>query len=479
VTAALFPLFADLRDRSVLVVGGGMVAERKTEALLRAGARPLIGAPTLTPALQRWAEAGRLRWLVGEFDAAWLDEPVWLVIAATDDGRVNRAVAAGAEARRMLANVVDDAELSSFQVPAVVERGPLQIAISSGGGAPMVARHIRRQLETLLDDSWGALAELFTRQRARIRAAFPDTGTRRRFFERQLAGPLPRLLRQQRQREAEAQLLAALERPEAAGATGSVTLVGAGPGDPGLLTLNALRALNEADVILHDRLVSDAVLNLARRDAERIEVGKSAQGHSTRQEHIHALMLEHARRGHRVVRLKGGDPFVFGRGGEEMQHLRAQGIEVSVVNGITSGLAAATSLDVPLTHRDHAHGVILVTGHAKESGASPDWPTLAAAAAQGLTLVIYMGVAQAATLQSGLLQALPAHTPVAVVQHASQPQQRHALGTLGDLCGLIEREQLGSPAIILVGEVLRGLQARDDLPGSVRESLQMGVARVA
>jgi uroporphyrin-III C-methyltransferase len=256
---------------------------------------------------------------------------------------------------------------------------------------------------------------------------------------------------------------------------GNVTLVGAGPGDPELLTLKAIRAIRAATVLLVDDLVSDGVLRFARRSARIVHVGKRGGCASTPQAFIEKLMAAEALKGERVVRLKGGDPFVFGRGGEEMQHLRAQGIAVSVVNGITSGLAAASSLDVPLTHRDHAHGVILVTGHAKESGASPDWPTLAAAAAQGLTLVIYMGVAQAASLQSGLLQALPARTPIAVVQHASQPQQRHAVGTLDDLCGLIEREQLGSPAIILVGEVLRGLQARDSLP----ESLQMGVSRVA
>ncbi|SHN26662.1 uroporphyrinogen-III C-methyltransferase [Rhizobacter sp. OV335] len=256
---------------------------------------------------------------------------------------------------------------------------------------------------------------------------------------------------------------------------GNVTLVGAGPGDPELLTLKAIRAIRAASVLLVDDLVSDGVLRYARRSARIVHVGKRGGCASTPQAFIEKLMAAEALKGERVVRLKGGDPFVFGRGGEEMQHLRAQGIAVSVVNGITSGLAAATSLDVPLTHRDHAHGVILVTGHAKESGASPDWPTLAAAAAQGLTLVIYMGVAQAASLQAGLLQALPAQTPIAVVQHASQPQQRHATSTLGDLAGLIEREQLGSPAIILVGEVLRGLQARDALP----ESLQMGVSRVA
>jgi uroporphyrin-III C-methyltransferase len=239
--------------------------------------------------------------------------------------------------------------------------------------------------------------------------------------------------------------------------SGSVTLVGAGPGDPELLTIKAVRAIRAATVLLVDDLVGDAILRYARKSTRIVHVGKRGGCASTPQAFIEKLMAAEALKGERVVRLKGGDPFVFGRGGEEVQHLRAQGIDVAVVNGITSGLAAATSLGVPLTHRDHAHGVILVTGHAKESGRSPHWPTLAAAAAQGLTLVVYMGVAQAATLQNGLLEALPASTPIAVVQHATLSHQRHAVGILSDLTGLIARESLGSPAVIIIGDVLTGV----------------------
>lgn len=240
-------------------------------------------------------------------------------------------------------------------------------------------------------------------------------------------------------------------------ATPRVTLVGAGPGDPELLTIKAVRAIRSATVLLVDDLVSDAVLRYARRSTRIVHVGKRGGCTSTPQAFIEKLMAAEALKGERVVRLKGGDPFVFGRGGEEVAHLRALGIEVDVVNGITSGLAAVTSLGVPLTHRDHAHGVIFVTGHAKEKNSSVDWPTLAAAAAQGLTLVVYMGVSQAGALQEGLLQGLGRSTPVAVVQHASLPQQRHAVGTLDDLTGLIAREGLGSPAIIVVGDVLKGM----------------------
>jgi len=247
-----------------------------------------------------------------------------------------------------------------------------------------------------------------------------------------------------------------------------VALVGAGPGDPELFTIKAVRAIRSATVLLVDDLVGEAVLRYARRSTRIVHVGKRGGCTSTPQAFIEKLMAAEALKGERVVRLKGGDPFVFGRGGEEVEHLRALGIEVDVVNGITSGLAAVTSLGVPLTHRDHAHGVIFVTGHAKEKDSALDWPTLAAAAAQGLTLVIYMGVSQAGQLQEGLLQGLGRATPVAVVQHASLPQQRHAVGTLGDLTGLIAREGLGSPAIIVVGDVLKGMASVSLVSGTVQ-----------
>jgi uroporphyrin-III C-methyltransferase len=244
--------------------------------------------------------------------------------------------------------------------------------------------------------------------------------------------------------------------------------VGAGPGDPELLTVKALRAIRSATVLLVDDLVSDALLRFALRGLRRkpriVHVGKRGGCASTPQAFIEKLMVAETLKGEQVVRLKGGDPFVFGRGGEEVQALRAQGVEVGVVNGITSGLAAATSLGVPLTHRDHAQGVMFVTGHAREGGKGPDWPVLARAAAEGITLVIYMGVAQAARVQAGLLQALPAATPVAVVQHATLPQQRHVVSTLDDLCAAIERQRLGSPSIIIVGDVLSGLAAAEQRP---------------
>ncbi|MEL1265997.1 siroheme synthase CysG [Pseudoxanthomonas putridarboris] len=448
--APLFPLFADLRDRPVLVVGGGAVAERKTGALLRAGARPRVVSPTLTDGLQAWRDQGRIDWIEGHFQPHWLDE-VWLVIAATDDGAANRAVADAAEARRLLANVVDDAGLSTFQVPAVVERGALQVAISSGGGAPMLARHLRRQLETLLDDSWADLAGLFARQRERIRQRFPRLGERRRFFERLLAGPLPRLYRQRLHAQAENLFQSVLDESVQRAPEGSVALVGAGPGDAGLVTLNALRAMNEADVILHDRLVSDDVLRLGRRDATYVEVGKSAAGHSARQDDIHALMLEHARAGRRVVRLKGGDPFVFGRGGEELEFLRAHGIAYEVVPGITAAVACAAYAGIPLTHRDHAQSVRLVTAHCKDSSDTLDWTSLAQ---ERQTLAVYMGVAGLEDFRARLVEAgRSPSTPFALVENGSRREQRVVTGTLADLPETARSHQVRSPALLILGEV--------------------------
>ena len=249
--------------------------------------------------------------------------------------------------------------------------------------------------------------------------------------------------------------------------TGSVSLVGAGPGDPDLLTVKAIKAIRRATVLLVDDLVGDGVLRYARRSARIVHVGKRGGCASTPQAFIHKLMVAEAQRGETVVRLKGGDPFIFGRGGEEAEHLRAAGVEVFVVNGISSGLAAAAALGVPWTHREHAHGVLLVTGHAGAGNADLHWPTLAAAAAQGLTLVVYMGVQRLALIQAGLLAALGAHTPAALVQHASTPQERRLLTTLGQLKADADQAGIGSPAILIVGDVLKGVAATCRQTGAV------------
>lgn len=446
----LFPIFADLKDRLVLVVGGGAVAERKTLSLLEASAEVLVGAPELTPALAALAAEGRIRHLSGCFDPAWLDE-VWLAVAATDDRETNAAVSEAAAVRRIFSNVVDDPELSSFQVPSIVDRSPVIVAISSSGVAPVLARRIRERIESLFDHTLGQLAGLAASYRKRIRASHPDLGARRRFYDWLLDGPVAGFLRQQQPAQAEAALAAALAAPRAPDA-GSVVLVGAGPGDPGLLTLKALRALNEADVILHDRLVSADVMSLARRDAERVSVGKlPGEDHNATQARIHRLMVEHARAGRRVVRLKGGDAFIFGRGGEELEYLRAHGVRYEVVPGITAALACAAYAGVPLTHREHAQSVRLVTAHCREDEDNLDWPALAR---EKQTLAFYMGVGQLDLLTSRLLaHGRSADTPFALIENGSRPEQRVLSGALEQLPALAAEHAIRSPALLIVGEV--------------------------
>jgi uroporphyrin-III C-methyltransferase / precorrin-2 dehydrogenase / sirohydrochlorin ferrochelatase len=441
-----FPLFADLHGRRVLVVGGGAVAERKVRLLLEAGAQVLLVAPQVTDwlASNPAVEVRRERFRPEQFSGAVL------VIAATDDPAVNAEVAATGRERNVLVNVVDVSELSSFIVPAIVDRSPLVIAVSTGGVAPVLARLVRERLESLIDGSFGQLAALLERWRSRIKASLPEVNARRRFYETVVRGQVAAMVRSQDVRGAERELestLAGADTPR----RGSVVLVGAGPGDAGLLTLNALRALQEADVILHDRLVSEEVLNLARRDADRICVGKMAGGHSVAQGRINELMLEQAVLGRRVVRLKGGDPFIFGRGGEELEYLQQHGVPFEVVPGITAAVACGAYAGIPLTHRDHAQSVRFVTAHCGESLDGLDWPALAQ---ERHTVALYMGVAGLAKIRDRLLQhGRAASTPVAIVENGSRPAQRVVLATLAELEDAGRAAEVKSPALVIVGEV--------------------------
>jgi len=436
----LYPLFADLSGRRVLVVGGGRVAARKVEALLKANARVRVGAIAFDVALRSRSD---VEFIEGEFDEAWLDD-AWLVVAATNDAATNRRIAEAAQARRLFVNVVDDLSLSSFHVPAVVDRSPLIVAISSGGSAPMLARWVRERVESLLGNGVGVVARWFERNRAAIRRRHSDVVARRQFYQR----ALDRAVWRRGNRDA---VLKRMLRDDA-GTEGSVALVGAGPGDPGLLTVRALRVLNQADVILHDRLVGEGVLEMARRDAERIEVGKRVgEDHEATQARIHALMLEHARAGKRVARVKGGDPFVFGRGGEELEFLRTHDVAFEVVPGITAALACAAYAGVPLTHRDHAQSVRFITAHTQQSLDEFDWRSLAI---EKQTLAFYMGVAQLGTLQRRLIDhGRSAQTPFALIENGSYVSQRVVAGVLGELDALARTHDVRAPALLIVGEV--------------------------
>jgi uroporphyrin-III C-methyltransferase/precorrin-2 dehydrogenase/sirohydrochlorin ferrochelatase len=441
-----FPLFADLHGRRVLVVGGGSVAERKVRLLLEAGARVTLVALVVSEWLR---SADGVDVLIDAFRPHHMDGVI-LAIAATDDAQVNAAVAAAGRDRNVLVNVVDVSHLSSFIVPAIVDRSPLVIAISTGGVAPVLARLVRERLETLIDGSFGRLAGLLERWRARIKAQLPEVTARRRFYETVVRGRVADLVRSQDEAAAELELERTLQAADAP-RRGSVVLVGAGPGDAGLLTLHALRALQQADVILHDRLVTDEILNLARRDADRICVGKMARGHSVSQGRIHELLLEQAQLGRRVVRLKGGDPFIFGRGGEELEFLRAHGIPFEVVPGITAAAACGAYAGIPLTHREHAQSVRFVTAHCGDSIDTLDW---AALAQERHTVALYMGVAGLDRIAERLIaHGRAAATPVAIVENGSRPGQRVILATLAELGEAGRASAVASPALVIVGEV--------------------------
>jgi uroporphyrin-III C-methyltransferase/precorrin-2 dehydrogenase/sirohydrochlorin ferrochelatase len=451
-----FPVFFDLNGQKVLIVGGGEVAMRKISLLERTGASITVVAPVIAPELRVRAAAGQLKLAIREFVPEDLDG-ARLVIVATSRRAVNRWIAKLSESRNVPVNVVDDREASRFIVPAVIDRDPVMIAISTGGASPVLARRLRARLEAMIPKRIGELASWLRALRASTRLKLRDTDERRRFFEAIVDGPAARRFTegdsQGASRIAQQLLAASSTAPPAAG---DVTLVGAGPGDPELLTLKALRALQDADVILYDRLVPAAVLDLARRDAARICVGKAAGNIGSTQEEINTLLIEHANQGRRVVRLKGGDPFIFGRGGEELQALAAAKINFSVIPGITAATGCAAYAGIPLTHRDHAHSVTFVTGHAqdhgKEPGAEPDWRALAA---PGTTAVFYMGLARLEHIVAKLVEhgASPA-LPAGIVAQGTTPNQRVITATLATIRDASAAANLESPALLIVGEVV-------------------------
>ena len=448
------PVFLRLHDRPVVVVGGGQVALRKAASLRKAGAQVSVVAPRLHPQLEQQAARGELTHIAAGFSPAQLAHAV-AVVAATDDRALNAAVAAAARERCVPVNVVDDAELSTFIFPAIIDRSPIVVAVSSAGHSPVLARRVREQIEALLPERLGALARFMGARRRAIQGAFAPRA-RRAFWERVACGPVathvlagdePRADRAL----ARELLTSRLTAPQAAGgeALGEVYLIGAGPGDPDLLTLRALQLLQRADVILYDRLVSEAVLERARRDAERICVGK-AYGEHGQQQHIHELLVRLAGEGKRVARLKGGDPLVFGRGGEELEVLAAHGIPYTVVPGITAALGAAAAAELPLTHRRLADSVTFVNGHASDD-ALPDWRFFAN---PRHTAAVYMGVAQLPGIIARLRAAgaAPGH-PVAIIERATLPGQRILRGTLADITALAAVQQVEPPALLIVGDV--------------------------
>ena len=443
------PIFVDLKNRPVLVVGGGHVALRKIEALLKAQAKVKVVAEKLHSSVQALVDEQKVEWLATRFKDEQVNQ-AYLVIAATDDNALNQQVFNAAEAQQRLVNVVDDQPRCSYIFPSIIDRSPVQIAISSGGAAPVLIRLLREKLEALIPQNIGLMATLATQWRNAVKAKFPQLTQRRRFWEKLFTHQgFQRLTETHQIEQTEALFQQELKADNPI--IGEVSLVGAGPGDAGLLTLKGLQTIQQADVVLYDALVSEPILELVRRDADKIFVGKRAGKHSVKQEETNQLLVKYAKQGKRVVRLKGGDPFVFGRGGEELEVLKSEHIPFTVVPGITAALGATAYAGIPLTHRDYAQTAMFITGHLKPDGNKLKWETLA----QGnQTLVVYMGTIKAHELASELQKhGKPSDTPVAIISHGTLPNQKVQTGVLSELATLAENAE--TPALIVIGEVVK------------------------
>jgi uroporphyrin-III C-methyltransferase / precorrin-2 dehydrogenase / sirohydrochlorin ferrochelatase len=452
------PIFVDLRDRLVVVIGGGVVAQRKIEHLLKAHARVRVISPELCADLALYRDQNRIEYRPLLFSPGQLDGAT-LVVAATDDVAVNDAVSVAARERGVLVNVVDDGPRCTFIFPAIIDRSPLIVAVGTAGSSPTLARRVRTQIEALLPARLGRLAEYAARWRESVKRALPDLPARLRFWDGFFNGPVATGVLAGNVEDADQHMKTALAQArDAAGeARGEVYLIGVGPGDPDLLTLRAQQLLQQADVILFDRLVPESILGRARRDAERINVGKTPGSHEHTQEYINRLLVEQARMGRRVARVKGGDPFIFGRGGEELAVLREAGIPVVVVPGITAGIGAAASAGIPLTMRGMSQAVTFVTATGAQGG-NLNWSALAH---PQHTLVFYMSAAQIDHIVAKLIaHGLPKHQPVALLERATWPDERVLKSTLEGLPELARDAKLLSPTLLVIGEVAALAQVR-------------------
>lgn len=445
------PVCLRLQDAPVALVGGGSVATRKARLLLRAGANLTVIAPDITGELEGLLGAAGGVWQQGRYREVDLHGKV-LVVAATPDAQVNRQIHDDARARNLPVNVVDSPELCTFIFPSIVDRDPVLVAISSSGRSPVLARQLRRRLEAAVPAAYGRLAEFAGRMREKVRARIPSEGPRRLFWEQVVDGPIGELVLAGREADAEARLDEQLQDVEHLH-RGEVYLVGAGPGDPDLMTFKALRLLQRADVVLYDRLVAPQIVDMARRDAERIYVGKRRAEHTLPQQQINQLLLELARAGKRVARLKGGDPFIFGRGGEEIDLLARHGIPFQVVPGITAASGAACYAGIPLTHRDYAQSVRFVAGYLKGNRLEHDW---AAFNNPTETLVFYMGLEGLPEICRQLRRhGRRPDTPAALVERGTLAGQRVLTGTLETLPDVVAAAGPRAPTLIIVGEVVR------------------------
>ncbi len=446
------PIFIKIKQRPCLVVGGGSIAARKVALLQKAQAQVTVVSPVLCEELQKLSKEQLIRHENRKFEDSDLDACV-VVIAATNQQLVNKHVSALAHQLRVPVNVVDNPDLCSFIMPSIIDRSPVVIAVSTGGSSPVLARLIRTKLEGIIPAAYGRLATLVEGFRDKVKEAFPDVESRRAFWEKILAGSVAERVFSGHESDAKQLLQIAIDKQSMEPAMlGEVFLVGAGPGDPDLLTFRALRLMQQADVVVYDRLVSPAIMDMVRRDAEIVYVGKERDKHTMQQESINQLLVRLAKEGKRVLRLKGGDPFIFGRGGEEIEELAQEGVSFQVVPGITAANGCSSYAGIPLTHRDYAQSCVFVTGHLKDGSVDLNWKALAHS---HQTVVFYMGLHGAPTLCKEMIaHGLPASTPVALVEQGTTPQQRIFIATLETLLGVIKNEKIKPPTLIIVGEVV-------------------------
>ena len=448
------PIFLDLNGKRTLIVGGGVIAARKADLLLRAGSEVTIVAPELGDELILLKETHAFNHKAGRLTAEDLNGCV-VAFGTAEEDTLNDELCELAATAGILVNVSDKTESCDFIMPAVVDRSPLLVAISSGGTSPLLVRMLKARFETTIPAAYGRLAEFAGSYRDRIKELIPNLTRRRRFWEAMVSGPVAEHLFSNQLEQAELLMGSQLKEAAVAGdkpPVGEVYLVGTGPGDPDLLTFRALRLMQQADVVLYDRLIGDGILNLVRRDAERVYVGKLPENHSVSQEEIGKMLIRLAKEGKRVLRLKGGDPFVFGRGGEEIEALSENGIAFQVIPGVTAAVGCASYAGIPLTHRDHAQGCIFVTGHEKDGKLNLNWKSLIQ---PRQTVVVYMGLSSLGAITGGFIAngADPA-TPAAIIENGTRTGQRVITGTLESLPGKTKEAQIKSPALIIVGSVV-------------------------
>ncbi|MGB1713692.1 MAG: siroheme synthase CysG [Arenicellales bacterium] len=446
------PIFLKLRDTPALVVGGGSVAERKIDLLIRAGAKVTVVAPEIGSKVEALLNQQKLHWIEDRFEPAHLSRAL-IAIAATDNEDVNRSVSEAARQQNLPVNVVDQPDLCTFTVPSIVDRSPVIIAIGTGGASPVLARMLKARLETLIPAAYGRLAGIAREFRDQVKAALGSVDSRRGFWEKVFQGQVAELVFAGKENQARAELRAMIQATEDAEfEKGEVYLVGAGPGDPDLLTFRALRLMQRADVVLYDRLVAPAIVDLVRRDADRIFVGKEKSNHVVPQPEINELLLSLAQEGKRVLRLKGGDPFIFGRGGEEIEDLVRHNIPFQVIPGITAAAGCASYAGIPLTHRDHAQSCLFVTGHLKDGSVDLNWDALCQ---PGQTVVVYMGLTGLESICREMIRhGLKDTTPAALIQQGTTLNQRVIAATLDSLPDAVAAANVRAPTLLVVGSVV-------------------------